>query len=136
MKNILKKTVNILGVSVPVWAIVVPTLVVAAVIFATWSLIVNVSEPLSLTGRISSINVYAGESYVNTLTIHNLADVDIPVDIGYAVISNVDGVVFDVSYESNPVDALAESDTDVDVTIDIDDSSPIGTLELEFSLVR
>jgi len=124
IKGIVNRKVSIAGRGIPIVAILLALLITgaSAVLVTQWySQTVNLDVTQSLTydfdGRILNISIIAGETYSNGITVSNIANVPVTVEI-YTIPSDEIGFTF--TYASN-----VSSGNPIDETTDIDNDGKI-----------
>jgi len=120
---------------IPVVAVMMIALVAAAVVFATSHATVTVSEALSTVNLAVTPSGYAGETISQDITIKSLSSGDIPITIGWAPGNNTNSVIYTYTGPST-ADIIANNDTVITLTWDIDSGSPNGDFDGIITLTR
>jgi hypothetical protein len=110
----------------------------AAVLIGQISLTVTVGEPLTITsGSSCNLGTIAPSQNGNcVITISNSGNVANTAQVTFAQTSNPNGVLYDLTYDTNPLAVAGSSSGSITATVHIHSDSPTGTLVGEFNVNR
>lgn len=136
----MRESINVRGRVVPVAVVVMALLAIgtafAAVALATIQGTVTINEALSVSTTDYAVSGFSGETIDKTVTINNAASVPLNALLTTTEIDNPDGVIYTISYSSNPASVPAIGTTDVIVSFHIAPDSPNGVFHVSTQIDR